>query len=168
MHPVTRIRPTSPADDDLVRRVLHQSYRTLLKDSYGASEAAEIADYASGGMGELLRSGRYYVALREGRILACGGWSDQAPSPGISLEERGIFLRRFAVLPGCEHQSLGHALFAACREAAETAGAGPFHVRSTINAEPFYRSLPFVAVEPTYIVLSNGRRFDAILMKQTS
>jgi GNAT superfamily N-acetyltransferase len=167
MHATTDIRPAIPADEDTVRSVLDRSYRTLLKECYGASEAAQIAEYASGGMGDLLRSGRYYLALREGRVVACGGWSDQSPSSGIKLLEGSVFLRRFAVLPGFERHGLGRALFGACRNAAETVGAGPFHVRSTINAEPFYRSLAFGAVERTHIALPNGRRFGAILMKQT-
>jgi N-acetylglutamate synthase-like GNAT family acetyltransferase len=164
--PSTEVRQASPADEAAIRSVLDCSYRTLLSERYGVRQADEIAKYATADIGGLLRSGRYYVAIREGRVVASGGWSDQSPL-GIPLAGSAVFVRRFAVLPGNERQGLGRTLFTACRKAAAQTGASTFYVRSTINAETFYRSLEFQVIERTLIALPDGAAFPAILMKRT-
>jgi GNAT superfamily N-acetyltransferase len=112
----------------------------------------------------LLESGTYYVAEAAGKIVGCGGWTLE--SPGSSDVTPGLaHLRHFATDPEFVRQGVGRMIFRECSRAAAHRGARTFQVFSSLNAEPFYRSLGLTRIERIELSLANGPAIPAILME---
>lgn len=162
------IRKTNSADLGSVSKLLELCYPTLMKSAY----PAEILDVAmpiiSKARPELLSSGTYYVSLsREGRIIACGGWTANSPSQGESHKPDIGHLRHFATHPDHIKSGIGRSIFESCKAQALTRSIKMFECISSLNAERFYQSLGFSTVEKVAIPLKDGISFPCLLMKYT-
>ena len=113
---------------------------------------------------ELLKSGTYYVAERSGHILGCGGWTLEHPS--TSEVTSGIaHLRHFATDPAFVRQGVGRMIFLECARAAAQAGAKRFQAYSSLNAEPFYKSLGLTRIKQINLPKAVTVSIPAILME---
>jgi hypothetical protein len=78
--------------------------------------------------------------------LGCGGWTLERPGTE-EITPDVAHLRHFATDPAAVKKGIGRAIFRECAQAAAKAGAKMFKVYSSLNAEPFYKSLGLSRVE---------------------
>jgi N-acetylglutamate synthase-like GNAT family acetyltransferase len=113
---------------------------------------------------ELLKSGTYYVVEETARILGCGGWTPERP--GTKEITRDIaHLRHFATDPAVINKGIGRAIFRECAQAAAKAGAKMFQVYSSLNAEPFYKSLGLTRVVQIELPITPTASIPTVLME---
>ena len=159
-----KVRRTYPEDEALIDEVLERAYPTLMADADREEVLSEALPFLTKSNMELLTSGTYYVAEEPGRILGCGGWTLERP--GTSEVTPGIaHLRHFATDPAFVRQGIGRTIFRKCGRAAATAGAKMFQAYSSLNAEPFYKSLGLTRIKLIDLPRPSTVPIPAILME---
>jgi len=173
-----RIRPANLADRPALDALIRDSARELSRGYYSPSQTESLIVHVFGVDTQLLHDGTYFVVEREGRIVACGGWSarrtlfggDQAkPSsdPLLDPHSGAARIRAFFVDPGCARQGLGRMLLTHCEAEARKAGFRRAELMATLPGVPLYRALGYEAVEPVNHQLPDGERADFIRMTRS-
>lgn len=165
MSDVHSIRIARPDDFEAVGALVLASFSRLLSDHYDREILDRALPFLTRANMMLLASGTYYVAQSAtGELLGCGGWTPARPGSDDVIPGQG-HIRHFATHPEWLGRGIGTSLLIRC-----FADAAP-HARSlycysTLNAEPFYRSCGFEAVEPIEVPFGPDVKFPAILMRR--
>src|SRR5688500_7420949 len=69
------IRLATPADIPALKELIPSSARLLSEGYYAPEQTAAAIRYVFGVDSQLISDGTYYVAVEDGRIVGCGGWS---------------------------------------------------------------------------------------------
>ena len=174
---------------DLIRRALLTevpslnalivaSATELSRGYYSQAQIESLITHVFGVDTQLLIDGTYYVIEREGRLVACGGWSgrrtlfggDQAKDrsdPVLDPATEAARIRAFFVDPTHARQGLGRALLQHCEGAARAAGFSRAELMATLPGEPLYRALGYLALEPVMHHMPDGRSVDFVRMGKT-
>ena len=102
------------------------------------------------GVDELLTGGRYFVAERDGRLIAGAGWSPCAGMPDLAV------IRAVFVHPDHGTCGLGRRLVHTAEDAATTAGSTGIMVSAALTAIGFYEKLGYEAAELVSIEVEKG------------
>lgn len=153
------LRPTTRADLAEVDALLARAYPRLLKTAYPPSVLVTALPLIAKAQPTLVASGRYYAALRGGRILGVGGWSRDRGAP-----QRG-HVRHVATDDRVVRQGVGRAVLGHLLAQAQDAGLTEMECWSTRNAVPFYAAMGFVAEAAMEVPLQPGITFPAVRMR---
>lgn len=148
------------AMEDLIRR----SGIELSKGFYTDEQAAAVTRHVFGVDTQLLADGTYFVIEREGRLLACGGWSKRAtlyggdrhksgPDPLLDPATQPARIRAFFVDPSTPRQGLGRMLMQHCEREAKAAGFRTMELAATLPGVPLYCACGFAEVEAMALAL---------------
>ncbi|MCH9808151.1 MAG: GNAT family N-acetyltransferase [Alphaproteobacteria bacterium] len=160
------IRATTIADLEAVTELLAASYPALMAGSYDEPLLSQLLPVICQANPTLLLSGTFYVAQTDdAKLIACGGWTPERP-PGTGDDQTGLgHIRHFATHPKWLRRGLGRAIYEACEADARLQGIIEFECYSSLNAEPFYRSVGFRRVREVLVPMPNGLRMPAVLME---
>ncbi|MDU8929576.1 GNAT family N-acetyltransferase [Alisedimentitalea sp. MJ-SS2] len=162
--PELQIRPARARDAHAVGQVLTRSYAQLLSGDYCDTLLQRALPILTRPRPELLGSPGYMVALRDGRIVAAGGWSRVNPYGGEV--HRVGHVRHVACDPGSLRTGVARELMLSAMEQAREVGIGLLSCLSTLTAIPFYRSLGFEGEAEIDIRLEPGLYFPAVEMRK--
>lgn len=173
-----RIRPATMADLPALNALIRVSARELSRGFYSPALTESLIEHVFGVDTQLLHDGTYLVVEREGRIIACGGWSarrtlyggDQAKSAADPLLDPRVDaarIRAFFVDPGCARQGIGRRLLAHCEAEARTAGFRRTELMATLPGVPLYRALGYEGLEQVSHELPDGARADFVRMARS-
>lgn len=174
---------------DLIRRALLAevpslnalivaSATELSRGYYSQAQIESLITHVFGVDTQLLIDGTYYVIEREGRLVACGGWSgrrtlfggDQTKGgsdPVLDPTTEAARIRAFFVDPTHARQGLGRNLLQHCEAAARAAGFSRAELMATLPGEPLYRALGYHALESVRHELPDGQTVDFVRMGKT-
>jgi GNAT superfamily N-acetyltransferase len=158
------VRLAGEADAEGVGRVLHSAYAGFDLPGQDRARLAEALAAIIAPPLHLLRSGRYFVAERDGALLGCGGWSHQPP-PSLSGRDGVGHLRHFATHADWAGKGIGRSLHAASEDQALGEGVRRLDVVSTPGAEAFYRGLGFEPIGPIDVPIA-GFAMPAVYMSK--
>ncbi len=165
-----QLRIAGPADAGGVTSVLASAYGRLLVPHYDPAVLAAALPRIAAANPRLLASGTYFVqetadaqATAGGRIVACGGWTHEAPGTG-KVEPGIAHVRHFGTHADWTKQGLGAAIFERCRREALAAQVHTIICFATLGAEGFYRSLGFRVVECVVLTMGGGVQFPSVTM----
>ena len=128
----------------------------------------------------LIRDGTYYVAVVDGVIVACGGWSRRAqpqgsyagprgePSPPLRPGVDAARIRAFFTHPDWAGRGIARALAVTAESAARLAGFRHFELIATINAERLYSTLGYRSLGRLEVDLPGGVQFPAVRMAKSA
>lgn len=155
-----------PEDAEQLGELIYKSYSELMKSHYDSSLLDRALPLITQANMQLINSGKFYVMVsNNGKFLACGGWSVEAPEGGYSTGGVG-HLRHFATLPEYLRKGMARAIYNVCHDEAVEMGIGVFECFSSVNAEDFYRSVGFATIETKAIPLPGNVAFPCIHMKK--
>jgi len=160
-----RIRTARADDLAAIERVLAASYPVLMAAAYDGAVLARALPMMTRAQPGLVGSGTYYVALADGEIVGCGGWSREMPD--VPAEAGVAHIRHFAVASDWIGRGIGRALYRRCEERARGAGIRVFECWSSLNGEPFYRALGFSRLAAIEVPMSPGTSLPSIHMRRT-
>ena len=161
------LRVAQPTDKEAVTAVLTSGYLALAADYDPAVLAVALPLMTAANPG-LLACGTYYVQQTpDGRIVSCGGWSQE--EPGTRNVQAGIaHIRHFATHADWIRRGLAASIFERCRREGLAGGIRTFKCFSSLGAVPFYASLGFAIAERADLVIGDRIRFPAVTMVWTS
>ena len=158
------LRTTNAGDLPAIDALLAASYPVLLKPDYPPSVLVTCLPLISRAQPNLLRSGTYYmVEDSDGRALAAGGWTHQAPQAGVGPRDVG-HIRHVVTHPDAVRRGLARKLMERSFAIARKSGIRWMMCQSTRTAEPFYASLGFQRRGEIEIMLRPGSGFPAVEM----
>ena len=158
-----RLRIARPGDLGAVDALLSRAYPALLKADYPPSVLVTALPLISRANPSLMRSGSYWLAEEDGRLLGAGGWT--AASPVAGQGGRGIaHVRHLVTDPAHLRRGVARALMQAATAQAREAGARGIVAMSTRTAVPFYAALGFERIEEAEVPLRPGIAFPAVRM----
>ncbi len=171
------IRPASLDEAPFLEGLIERSVRALQAGDYTQAQMEGALGTVLGLDRQLIRDGTYLVAVRDGRIVGCGGWSyrrtlfgaDAVPTrdnaglvPGVDAAK----IRAFFIEPDCARQGVGTAILHACEAAATAAGFTGFEMGATLTGVPLYARWGYVVLERLSVPLSNGESLPIVRMSK--
>ncbi len=171
------LRTATPEDIPALSRLISESARELSRGFYTETEAESAIRFVFGVDTALVNDGTYYVAMLDGQLAGCGGWSrrntlyggDQRPVGTASLldpEKDAARIRAFFVAPTAARKGVGRALLERCTEAARQAGFRALTLMATLPGVPFYAALGFHADEDVVDELPDGTMLKFVRMSK--
>lgn len=165
--------PDIPALEELIPLSARE-----LQSSYYAREQIDGAIGTVFGVDtQLIKDGTYFVAIAEGRIVGCGGWSkrktlyggDRARKVEDPLRDprtEPAMIRAFFVHPSFARRGIGREFIRLSETAAFVSGFRRIDIIATLAGEPFYASCGYSVVERFDITLANGVLMPVVRMKR--
>lgn len=158
------VRKTTAADLGAVDALFAKSYPKLLAADYAPSVLVTALPLLSRAQPQLLSSGRYYLAERDGEILGAGGFSFHGPMGNFS--EGTAHIRHVVTDASSTRQGIGRAIMSRVLKDATDQGARRFDCISTLTAVRFYASLGFRVADDVVLNLRPGISFPAVQMRR--
>ena len=161
------LRPARLTEVLPLNELISASARALSRDFYTSDQTELLIRHVFGVDSQLLIDHTYYVIERDGRLVACGGWSgrrtlfggDQAKDdqdPRLDPGTEAARIRAFFVHPDAARQGLGRRILGHCEARAREAGFRRAELMATLPGEPFYHALGYQAVESVTHALPDG------------
>ena len=173
-----RVRKAETADVPRLEELIALSARELSRDFYTDEQIEAAVAHLFGVDTQLVADGTYYVIERDGRPVACGGWSrwralygaDRTRSADahtpLDPASEPARLRAFFVDPRAARQGLGRRLAEECARAAKDAGFSSLELASTLPGVALYEACGFSAAEHFEIVLPGGIELPLVRMRR--
>jgi GNAT superfamily N-acetyltransferase len=176
--PIT-IRLATPPDIPTLKELIPSSARLLSDGYYTPEQTTAAIRYVFGVDSQLISDGTYYVAVEDGQIVGCGGWSrrrtlyggDQRPmGEGTVLDPAvdAARIRAFFVAGSHARQGIGARILTICAEAALARGFSRLELMSTLPGIPFYTKLGFQEVRRVIDTLPDGTSVEFAQMTRTA
>jgi GNAT superfamily N-acetyltransferase len=169
------IRKASLADSEELTHLIARSTRQLGLTHYTPEQLEGALRGAFGVDTRLIEDGSYFVALAEGRIVGCGGFSsrrtlfggDAHAARDEALLDPGrdaAKIRAFFVDPAHARQGIASSLLERCEAGARALGFLRFELMATLPGVALYRARGYVADAPFTFELAPGLTIDFLHM----
>lgn len=163
-------------DIPLLEALIRESVLTL-QTEYTEGQRRAALGSVFGVDRQLIGDGTYFVALVDGRIAACGGWSrrrtpygsDHSPAKDDSFLDPArdpARVRAFFVHPSYARRGIGTALLQACEAAAAAAGFTTVELTSTLSGLSLYTARGFTPQEELTVPLKDGNQLPVVRMRK--
>ena len=137
------LRVATLEDRAAIDAMLPGAFGATLSRAYGTDRLESLLPRLSYVDPALLTGGTYYVfSDLDGRIVACGGWTREAPGTG-RVEEGVAHIRHFATAPDYTRRGLARRIFNRCVERARTVGIRELACDAILGSEAFYGAMNF-------------------------
>ena len=136
-----QFRQAHAGDIPAVDAMLRRSYPRLMKGHYPPSVLVTAIPRIARAQPQLVTCGTYFVADRDGEILASGGWT-RARAEGAETGH----MRHFVTHDRFARQGIGRALGRHVLEDARATGIRDMTCLATLMAVPFYEALGFARI----------------------
>ena len=160
------LRVATPADMETLTALVSRSFRTLAAGCYSQAQIeASLGTVIRVDPG-LLSDGTYFVVERDGRPVACGGYSDRVSAvPGAKVERRAE-VRAMFVAPEWASRGLGTVLLREAEAALTRAGHTRSYLHATLSGEPFYRRRGYGVEARIVVPLPGAHELECITMSR--
>lgn len=171
------LRNATLDDVPVLEQVIAESARGLSRGDYTSAQIEGALGAAFGVDSELIRDGTYFVAVAEGRIVACGGWSQRATrfgsdrQPGresqvLDPARDAARIRAFFVLPEWARRGIARALLARCESEARQHGFRRLELMATLPGRRLYAALGYAEDAPIQHPLGDGTLIEFVPMSK--
>jgi GNAT superfamily N-acetyltransferase len=161
------LRTATLDDRPELERLIARSARELSARDYTPEQIEGALKGAFGVDSQLIRDGTYFVAVRAGVIIGCGGWgrrktmfggdafSDREPEE-LDPRTDAARIRAFFVDPDCARQGIGRAILHRCESEARARGFTRFELMGTLPGVRLYEAEGYVAAPSIEHPLGEG------------
>jgi GNAT superfamily N-acetyltransferase len=173
------IRQATPDDLPAIAEVMRASLASLGASFYDPAQLASAVRYIAVPDHHLVDDGTYFVAIEDGRVVACGGWSARkklfsGPASEDAAEGRldpridAARVRAMFVDPAYARRGLGRLILEAAEHDAARAGFTRFELMATLPGVPLYRVCGYEPVQEVTVELPDGVQLGCVLMRRAS
>lgn len=169
------LRLANEADIPELETLIERSVRELQSAHYSAAQMDGALGSVFGVDRQLIQDRTYFVAERNGAVIACGGWSkreslfgsDAARTVADALLDPLVDaarIRAFFVHPEHARHGLGRAILFACEDAIRAERFSSIELVATLPGVPFYRAFDYETGERYEVPLVNGLSLPVVRM----
>jgi N-acetylglutamate synthase-like GNAT family acetyltransferase len=171
------VRTATHEDIPAIRELILLSVAGLQAETYSAEQRAGAMGSVYGTDEQMIADGTYFVIEREGKLIACGGWSWRRTAfggdGGIAKDDTPLApaneparIRAFFIHPDCARQGLGTLILEECEEQARAMGFRSMQMTSTFAGIPFYLRYGYTEREKLALPLANGLTLPVVRMEK--
>ena len=169
------IRSATRADIPILEQLIPESARALSVGFYTPDEIEIAVAHVFGVDTQLIDDGTYFIAVIDGTVTGCGGWSrrktlfggDQykaaAADDLLDPATEPARIRAFFVHPDWARRGIGGRILVACEQAARQAGFTGLELVATLPGERLYKAFGFEEKE-RFSIDVGGRALPAVRM----
>lgn len=169
-------RPATKADIPALRRLIPDSARALLAGHYTPQQVEGALRHGIFGVdSQLIADGTYYVAVADGQVVGCGGWSKRTTLYGadhlkdaaddlLDPAHDAARIRAFFVDPGWARRGIGRRLIELCEAAAWQEGFRGAELGATLPGEALYAAMGYTVTRRFDIQMHDGEVLPAAHM----
>lgn len=150
-----------------LQQLIPVSVRALSEGYYTPAQVENALVHIFGVDTQLIVDGTYYVAVEDGQIVGCGGWSkrktlfggDQMKAAEDNLLDPATDaarIRAFFVHPQWARQGIGKRIILLCEDAAQMAGFMTMELAATLPGEPLYAALGYQVSKRFDVPMAGG------------
>ncbi len=160
------IRLATEGDLRGIAELIPLSVRALQANHYSTPQMEAALGPVFGVDVQLIADGTYFVAVADGEVVGCGGWSKRrstfgsslgrGPEPEIDPGTEAARIRAFFVHPAWARRGIGRAILGECERALQAAGFRRAEIAATLTGEALYRAAGYEVTGRFDIALSNG------------
>jgi N-acetylglutamate synthase-like GNAT family acetyltransferase len=169
------LRPARLSEVNALNDLVRDSVLGLSLADYSREQLESSMRHLFGIDTNLIEDGTYYVIEKEGRAIACGGWSRRRTLFGgnqyadrsddrLNPATEAARIRAFFVHPSHARRGLASLILDECARAAGAAGFRRLELMSTLPGEPFYARRGFRVLERVTLTLPDGIPFPLVRM----
>ena len=173
-----QLRKATLADQTDLKSLIARSARALCAPDYTPQQIEAALCGAFGVDTQLIMDGTYFVAVTDGKIVGCGGWSwrrtpfggDAGPerdSTELDPQTEPAKIRAFFVDPVYARQGIGRALLERCEAEARAHGFSRFELTATLPGVRLYQSMGYTAQAPVQYEVHPGLRIEFVPMHKS-
>jgi GNAT superfamily N-acetyltransferase len=166
-------------DVPAIESLIPLSARMLQREFYSPEQLDGAIGTVFGVDTQLIKDRTYFVALAEGIIVGCGGWSqrktlyggDRAKSTEDLLRDpktEPAIIRAFFVHPDFARKGIGRQFIRLSEDGAFAAGFRDIEIIATLAGEPLYFACGYSVVNRYSIDLVNGLKMVVVRMKRNT
>lgn len=165
--------PDLPALKELMKRSIDS-----LQSEFLTPEQVIASHEIMGLDTQLILDGTYLLAIKEGKIAGCGGWSKRATLYGgdhsIDLRKPELLnpdnepakIRAMYTNPDFVRQGVGKLVLETCEKTAARNGFKTVELMGTLSGEPLYTKYGYEVIEKTQAI-ANGITIPLVKMRKT-
>ena len=161
-----------------LQQLIPVSVRALSEGYYTPAQVECALVHIFGVDTQLIVDGTYYVAVEDGQIVGCGGWSkrktlfggDQMKAAEDNLLDPATDaarIRAFFVHPQWARQGIGKRIILLCEDAAQMAGFTTMELAATLPGEPLYAALGYQVSKRFDVPMPGGEVLPVAQMVKT-
>ena len=176
MHEFT-LRPASHEDVTTIAAVMRESVEQFGRTAYDERQVASALRFICRPDEQLIDDGTYFVAIIDGEIAGCGGWSRRqkvysgsAASGGedalLDPSTDAARIRAMFVRPRWSRRGIGRAILQHSETRAAAEGFRRFQLVAMRSAGTLYESCGYHSVREAPITLEDGVVLECTLMEK--
>ena len=171
------IRTASIDDVTAIAAVMRESVQSFGRDVYTAQQIASALRYICRPDEQLIVDGTYFVAVSDGEIVGCGGWSRRRKvysGSASSVSENELLdptseparIRSMFVRPSFARRGIGRAILQHSEQRAAAEGFRRLQLVAMRSAGTLYESSGYIAISDAPVVLEDGVVLECTLMEK--
>ena len=171
------VRTATPGDLDALAALQAASMRALGAGYYNPAEVEAAVRFVCVPDRGLIEDGTYLVAVADGALVGCGGWSRRRKAyagPADAADDAGRLdpaseptrIRAMFTAPGAARRGIGRAILAAAEDGARAAGFAHARLGTTLSGFSFYCRNGYAEIGQEEAVLPDGTRLAVRLMEK--
>ena len=171
------IRPASIDDVTAIASVMRASVEAFGRDVYTPRQIESAIRYICRPDEQLIIDGTYFVAVDDGAIIGCGGWSRRrkvysgSASSGNEDElldpaSEPARIRSMFVMPSFGRRGIGRAILQHSESRAAEEGFRRLQLVAMRSAGTLYESCGYTAIADAPVVLEDGVVLECTLMEK--
>lgn len=165
------LRVALAADKEAIAQLIGESAHGLGPPFYSPEQIDAALQSAFGVDSQLIEDGTYFLAVRNGVIAGCGGWSYRATLFGSDREASrspaavdprsgAARIRAFFIHPAFARKGVGSLILHRCEAEAWRRGFRRLELMATLSGLAFYARHGYVAGNPIQHGLGNGLNIE--------
>jgi GNAT superfamily N-acetyltransferase len=172
------LRKATRDDIPEIQRVMRESLTGIARRTYDARQIASALEWIAHPDTQLIDDGTYFVAVADGAVVACGGWSRRGKLYAGSADSGGesrlldpatepARVRAMFTLPEWSRRGIGRAILERCESEARAAGFTTVELMAMKSGgEALYATCGYERVEETKIVMGDGVGMETTVMRK--
>ena len=172
------LRKATRADIDDIERVIRESLQGIGSRVYDATQIASSIEYVARIDRYLIDDGTYFVAVADGEVVGCGGWSRRGKlyaGPAATIDGERLLdpateaarVRAMFVVPQWERRGIGREILRRCEEEARAAGFTRVELMAMLSGEAMYAASGYHVVERVEPPLADGTPLPLTKMEKS-
>lgn len=171
------IRKARLEDRDAIQKLIAASARGLSQTDYSNEQIEAAICDVFGVDTSLIADGTYFVAERDGELIACGGWSKRKTLFGgdqfatrdateLDSQSEPAKIRAFFVHPEWARKGIAQAILFRCEAEARAAGFLSVELMATLPGVKFYLACGYEESERFDYEMASGATLPLVPMRK--
>jgi N-acetylglutamate synthase-like GNAT family acetyltransferase len=172
------LRKATMDDVDAIEAVMRDSLSGIGSRSYDDRQIASSLEHIAHIDRHLIGDGTYFVAVADGEVVGCGGWSRRGKlfsGPATSADAERLLdpateaarVRAMFVTTRWARRGIGRSILERCEEEAFAGGFRKVELMAMLSGEAMYAACGYSAVENVQPQLADGTALPLTRMVKT-